>query len=263
MQPAKVTGVIPRIEDRTEQLEFARKTGMGSVMMDMYRAERLLEKGETAESLFPDATVILTTTFEDERLEFWFLERQIEVAVAFGADMVIPCDCPVYRDDPQLQRRQTIEVYTKNLTRAFQEFGEYGITVIPLVKGETPKERRICYETFQQAGVETIAHYCAQYFLYGVYLKQLQRRVRDIVSEFEPENMLLIGFQSENYLSQFPPAVTAAAGRRWFRKAELAEESMAVAQRNYADWKRQADEALRGGQTMLDSFIEQPVYGGN
>lgn len=257
------TGVVPRVEDRPKQLAFAREAGFNQVMIDMYRAERLLDKGETAKSVFPDATVILTTTFEDERLELWFLERQIEVAVEFGADAVIPCDCPVYQDDPPLQRRQTIEIYAENLDRAFREFSEYGINVIPLVKGETPEERSICYDVFQQAGIDTIAHYCAQYFLYGVYMKEFKRRVRDIVSEFEPENLLLVGFQSENYLPQLPPAVTAAAGRRWFRKAELAEESMGVAQQNYADWKRRVNEALRGGQTMLGSFNEQPAYGGN
>ena len=257
-----IEGVVPRIENRPKQLAFAREEALNTVMIDFYRAEALLAKGETAATLFaPSTTVALTTTFEDERLELWFLCRQIEVAVEFGADVVIPCDCPVYESDRPLQRRQTIETYVQNLRLAVREFTEYGIDVVPLVKGETPAERRLCYDFFEEIGITNIAYYCAQYFLYGFRMGELKQLVRDIVSEFDPANMLLIGFQSENYLSQFPPAVTGAAGQRWFREIELADEPLAVAQRNYADWERRTEKALRGGQTALDSFIDYQAHG--
>jgi len=257
-----VTGVIPRTKDTPEQLAFAQEVAPDTVMMDYYRAERRLSKGETAADCFaPTTTVILTTTFEDERLELWFLDREIEVAVEFGADVVVPCDCPVYNTDPRLQRRMTIETYVQNLRRAIQEFDEYGIDVVPLVKGETPAERRLCYDFFEEVGITNIAYYCAQYFLYGFKMKELKQRVRDIDSEFDPANMLLIGFQSENYLPQFPPTVAAVAGHRWFRQSELADERLAVAQRNYADWERRTEKALRGGQTALDSFVDYQAHG--
>jgi len=231
-------------------------------MVDLYRAERLLEVDETADSLFPSATVILTTTFEDERLEMWVIERELEVATRFGADVVIPCDLPIYERHPRQQRLEDLRVYAGNIKRAAEQFGEVGITVIPLVKGESEYERRICYEAFAEAGLTYIAFYCAQFFLYGSKYRSLLSRIRDIVREYDPEHMMLVGFQSENLLPEFPPAVEAAAGFRWFWESELKDESIAVAQRNYETWEREADAALQTGQSLLDSFAIQPTYGG-
>lgn len=258
----KPTGAIPRIEDRPKQLEFVRAVAPDTVMIDMYRAERLAKQGVTADSFPPDTDVILTTTFEDERLELWFLERQIEVAVEFGADMVVPCDCPVYNTHSPLERRQIIEVYVENITRACEEFCEYRIGVIPLIKGVTPEERRICYDAFQAVDVAMTAFYCAQYFLYGPRLHDLLDRSRDIVREYDPESMMLIGFQSENWLSEFPPAVQAAAGFRWFWQSGLHDEPLSVAHRNYDAWEQEVDASLRTGQALLNSFATQPTYGG-
>ena len=231
-------------------------------MIDTYRAERLVERGITADSLPSKTDVILTTTFEDERLELWFLEREIDVANEFGADAVVPCDCPVYINDPPLERQQTVEIYAENIMRACREFSEYGISVIPLVKGVTPEERQICYDAFQAVNVDMIAFYCAQYFLYGPRLHDLLTRIRDIVRESDPERMMLIGFQSENWLPEFPPAVQAAAGFRWFWQSELHDEPVSVAQRNYNTWEQQVNASLSTGQSLLDSFATQPTYGG-
>lgn len=256
------TGAIARIEDRPKQLTFARVAGLNTIMIDTYRAERLLEQGETAASLFPEASVILTTTFEDERLELWFLEREIDVAVRFGADAVVPCDIPIYEDDPPQQRLQDTDVYVGNIERAVTEFDEHGVEVIPLVKGETACERRLCYQVFEQAAITQVALYCAQFFLYGPRYHDLLARVRNIVREFDPESIMLVGFQSENWLPDFPPAVQAAAGFRWFWQSKLNQEPVAVAHRNYNTWEPQVNAALHTGQTLLDSFTEQSAVRG-
>lgn len=258
----KLDGVVPRVEDRPNQIEIARTAGFDTVMIDTYRAERLLEGGDTADALFPGTTVVLTTTFEDERLEKWILEREIDVATQFGADAVIPCDMPVYSDDPRQQRLQDLRVYADNIRRAATRFSEHGIAVIPLVKGETEYERQICYDTFAQIGLNYVAFYCAQFFLYGPRYQDLLTRVRNIVREFDPRGMMLVGFQSENLLPEFPPTVQSAAGFRWFWKSGLSSEPVTVAQRNYVEWERKTRAALQTGQALLDSFTSQPTYGG-
>jgi hypothetical protein len=260
--PPDISGVIPRVEERPGQLAFVREADIDTVMMDTYRAERLLNKGETTESLFPGATVILSTTFEDERLEDWTLEREISVASRFGADTVVPCDIPVYKVDPRSQRVEDVQVYADNVIRAVEAFAELGIDVIPLVKGTNAHERGICYDAFNRAGITYVAFYCAQYFLYGNRYRHLLATIRDAVREFDPDRLMLIGYQSENDLSDFPPAVKAVAGRRWFRKSELASEPVAVAIRKYEDWERDVNSALQTGQSLLDSFGTQPSYGG-
>ena len=258
----EICGAIPRVEAQPKQLEFAKQVPFDTVMLDTYRAERLMDAGETADTLFPNATIILTSTFEDERLELWYLERELDVAIEFGADVVVPCDVPVYEDDPRQQRIQDIRIYAENVVEATRLFHEYGIAVIPLVKGEDPYERQICYDAFDQANLGFVSYYCSQYFLYGFRYSDLLTTVRDIAREYDPEGIMLIGFQSENYLSDFPPAVKAAAGFRWFWKSSLDHESLSVAERNFGEWERRVDASLRTGQTLLDAFAMRQTYGG-
>lgn len=253
----EVVGAVARIEERPFQLKFARDAGVETVMLDAYRAERLLDRGKTASTLFPEAYVILTTTFEDERLELWFLERELDVATRFGADVVVPCDVPIYETHSRQRRLQDLRVYIENVERAVAEFNDRGIAVIPLVKGETPRERQICYDIFDQLGITYVAFYCAQYFLYGFRYQDLLERVRTIVHEFDPISVMLVGFQSENLLPAFPPAVQAAAGFRWFWQSNLTNETPSVAKRNYEAWETEVNAALQTGQALLGSFTDR------
>lgn len=89
--------------------------------------------------------------------------KRLEVATGFGAAIIIPCNLPIYRDDPRQQRLEDLCVYASNIKHVAEQYRKLGITVIPLVKGESEYERRICYEAFAEVGLTYIACYCAQF----------------------------------------------------------------------------------------------------
>ncbi|NUC74761.1 hypothetical protein HTZ84_21090 [Haloterrigena sp. SYSU A558-1] len=226
-------------------------------MIDERYVHRFQQKGWTPADL--DADVVLSSTFDDEELELWFPDRELAVATEYGASGIVPCDTPVYRDDPQSFRVETIRTYAETLADVIPQFRDHGIEPIPLVKGETPYERDICYEVFDHYGIDRVAYYCAQYFSYGNRFPDLLRRLQEIAIEYEPDDILAIGLQSENLLPQLPPAVSGAAGQRWLRVTDVGSEPAAVAVRQYEQWAASIHSALQIGQAPLDAYF--PVRG--
>ncbi len=253
MNSGYLTGVIPRVEAKQEHLDLvSRANSIEAMMLDYPYARRLDQNGVNLTDI--EANVVLTSTIPDGKLEEWFPDRELAFAERVGADAIIPCDRPVYSCDARSQRVETIQTYVADLREVVPRFREIGTEIVPLLKGETEYERRLCYEAFAELGLTRVAYYCVQYFSYGFRYKALLERIHRIAREFEPENMMLIGFQSENLVSDFPPCVTAAAGQRWLRKFNPRNVSIEEAVRQYDAWSQQVESSLAIGQAPLHAF---------
>ena len=253
MRNSYLSGPIPRIEAKDEHLNLVSKAQtVEAVMLDYPHARRLDQNGIDLENI--DAKLILASTIPDETLEEWFPDRELAFAKRVGADAIVPCDRPVYNRDARAQRIETIQTYVADLRDIVPHFRDAGIEVVPLVKGETEYERRLCYDAFDELGCTRVAYYCVQYFSYGFRYNELLERVQQISFEYEPENMILIGLQSENLVSDFPPCVTGAAGQRWLRNCNPRDVSVVEAAHQYDEWSRQVTAALSTGQSQLHTF---------
>lgn len=246
-------GVIPRLEPKVEQVEaLSWAQTVDAVMVDLPHALRIDNRGLDLDAI--DAEIVLSSTIPDEQLEEWFPERQLDLAQRIGADAIVPCDRPVYRTDPRSRRLETIRCYVADLKDIAPDFREAGIELVPLVKGESEYERGLCYDAFDDLGCSRVSYYCVQYFTYGFRYKELRNRVQRIAVESEPDKMMLIGFQSENLVSDLPPCVSGLAGQRWRRMTNPREVSTAVAAREYDQWSQQVCSALSTSQAPLHAF---------
>ncbi|SFT04259.1 hypothetical protein [Halostagnicola kamekurae] len=253
---------IPRVQATQSHFEFSMLLE-GVVMISIEDARRLAAKGETAESVFGNMLVAVTTTVHDEVLEEWYPQKEIQLIIDFKPDFHIPCDRPVYRTDSKKERREIITRYLRDLKEISRAIKNLSTEIIPLVKGVLPRERKECYRCFEGLDFDRIGYYCAQYFLYGNHGEDLIQDVRQIVGEAQPRAMLLIGVQASSYLRRMPPEVTAAAGERWRRKSGLRNDSLSMqqVQRNYRDWSREIEKELEGGQSRLESFVTNTAEG--
>lgn len=250
----ELTGPMPRLEPKPAQVAVTQQASdIRTAMIDERYVSQFQNKGWTPESL--NADIVLTSTFDDEETELWFPDREVDVALDYGAAAIIPCDVPVYDTDPRAVRVETIYTYRETLADVIPRFRDYGIEVIPLVKGATPYERDICYELFDHFGIDRVAYYCGQYFSYGYRFPELVPRLQEIALEYEPKDILVISLQSENLLPQVPPEVTGAAGQRWLRVTDVGSASTAVAVQQYARWAGKVRAALQIGQQPLDAYF--------
>jgi len=250
------SGVIPRLEPKPTQIALIPKIdSVGTVMIDAHLVSQFLKRGITASEF--ESEVVVTTTFADRKLEYWFPERDFQTANEFGADAVVPCDCPVYSDDIQSFRRETVENYVADIGDIIPRFRDADIDVIPLVKGETRYERGLCYDVFAAHGITQVAYYCGQYFSYGYRFSALRDRLQEIALEFDPTDMMLIGLQSENLIPSLPPNVSSAAGQRWLRQIDFGDGATAASVRTLERWVDRVESALNIGQTSLDAFTNE------
>lgn len=246
-------GAIPRLEANPAQVDtISQAQTVDIVMLDLPQARRVDQTGIDLTKI--DAEILLSSTIPDEELEEWFPERQLELAQRIGASAIVPCDRPVYSTDSRARRLETIRTYVADLRDIVPEFREVGVDVIPLVKGESEYERGLCYDVFDNLDCSRVAYYCVQYFSYGFRYKELLNRIQRISIEHKPDNMMLIGLQSENLASDLPPCVSSLAGQRWRRKTNPREASVEIAAREYDHWSRQVDSVLSTGQAPLHAF---------
>lgn len=260
--------LLPRAEATAAHADFiATNPYIDTVVLRIDDAQKLAQRGETANSWLGRAvTSIVVTTISDEALEKWFPEREVGTARRFGADYLVPCDTPVYNTDPPSVRRETIQRYVRDLTDVTTALRDDSIGVIPLVKGVTESERRICYRAFDDLGFDRVAFYAAQYFLYGNRSIDLIHRISEIVAESEFRALMLIGLQAGRYLKEMPPEVTAATGLRWIGQSGLRNGILSMNQKHtrYGVWKHRIETVLTGRQTVLHRWfnpITEDVYG--
>lgn len=249
--------VVPRLERSTTHQKFTRgNPHISVVMISVEAARRFVERDVTAASAFPDMLVAVTTTIHDEKLEWWYPEREVSLVRDFQPDIYLPCDRPVYAGDRPAERRDTIRRYLRDLDDVTGRLADTPVGIVPLVKGVTESERRRCYQKFRELGLDRWAYYCAQYFLYGNRGESLVQDVHSIAREGSPRGLMLVGLQSGSYLSRMPTEVFAAAGKRWISQSNLRNDalSMQQIQRHYGTWKRQIERILDGGQTRLTDY---------
>lgn len=259
--------VLPRLQATSTHLAFAGgNPHLDATMLPIEDARRLVDQGETANSVFDDSTLVgVSTAISDDKLETWFPGRETMVIRSFNPDFYLPCDRPVYRGDSLSERQDIIRRYLHDLEEIDEALNDHPVVIIPFVKGVTTAERRRCYNKFKELGIDRIAYYCVQYFQYGNRGSELLADVRKIATEASPNSLLVVGLQAPQYLRQLPPVVNAAAGQRWIRKSGLPDDKLTMTQiqSNYGKWKRQLESELSGGQTGLTRWLAEPggVYG--
>lgn len=255
-QPATPSGVIPRTERQTRHERFIDGfPALDTIMLPIDHAERLLRKGLTASS-YTDKSIVTTTTIPDEDLKDLSWRKERDIVETFKPKYHIPTDYWVYGDMDPEDRVQNIELLMEGTEWMYNQLVGITTQIIPIVKGYSPRERAICYETLNKLGIDYISFYGSQYFggNKGGGINALNEDVRDIVSEYAPSGVLLIGTQSENYMERLPPEVEAVAGQRWIRKSGLRDVSIEKAREQYRKWKREVEAGLGSGQTTLGSF---------
>jgi hypothetical protein len=131
--------------------------------------------------------------------------------------------------------------------------------IIPLLKGTTPQERRLCYKVFEHVGIEYCVFYGTQYFTASIGFNQLQEDLCTVVSESPELKIMLIGLQSARRLKQLPPQIVASAGQRWIDKVQLREVSWKESQRLYESMEQKINKALRQGQMPITAWTQNGV----
>ena len=254
-QQTRPSGVIPRIERQTRHEQFINDfSAVGTVMLPIDHAERLLRQGLTASS-YTDKSVITTTTIPDKDLKGLDWKTEQDIVETFGPACHVPTDYWVYGDMDPEDRIQNVELLMDGTEWMAEQLAGTSTELIPLVKGHSPQERAICYDTLNSLGIDHISFYGSQYFgAKNGGINALNEDVRDVVSEYAPSRVLLIGLQSENYMERLPPEVEAVAGQRWIGKSELRDVSIAKARRQYREWKQEVEAGLGSGQATLGSF---------
>jgi hypothetical protein len=215
-------GTVPSVEPYHSYSAFLQAAQPDYALLKYTDMRKLVKRGETANSYFPDGTaVITTTTIRDTQLNLVSWERELERVLAFAPDYHIPADYSTYEDQAVTERTRNVLDCMKGLVWMQRQLRDHesDITLIPLVKGVTPEERAVCYEVFDRAGfTDYCAFYGTQYFSggAGIRITELVEDLRAVATE-QDRNIFLIGLLSPNYLERVPNQVVAAAGQTAWR----------------------------------------------
>ncbi|WP_146047435.1 hypothetical protein [Haloferax marisrubri] len=225
------------------------------VLLRISDANTLLNRSETASTYYGDeTTVITTTTVQDKYLSELTWERELELIKEFEPDYHIPCDYPVYKHDKEDQRRGHVRNCLEGTLWVGQHLSDVKTRIIPLVKGETPSERGLCYRVFDEINAEYVAVYGTQYFLSGKGFSPLLETLQAIASEASHLKIMLIGLQSPRLLEQAPPQVVAAAGQRWIRQVQLRDVPLSNSHRLFGEMDCAITDSLSEGQAPLSMW---------
>jgi hypothetical protein len=223
-----------------------------TVLLRLTAVKTLVNKGETADSYFGDhVTVITTTTINDRVLSDLGWDDELHLAQEFQPDFHIPCDYPVYKDDDPLLRRKHVLKCLEGTIWMANKLAGTTTRVIPLLKGETPHERRLCYQVFQYLGIRYCVFYGTQYFTANIGFYQLLEDLRTVVSEAPHLQILLIGLQAPHRLEQVPPQIVAAAGQRWIDEVQLRDIPYSQSQERFTQMEDDINAALGHGQMPI------------
>jgi len=257
-QDGRPKGIIPRIQKQIWHRKFVEQNPyLDQVMLGIDDVERLLNNGHVISSYFSDNVGIITTsTIHDQplgELRWTYEEKMVR---ATSPDYHIPTDYWIYGDMEPEDREANIEDMMEGTEWFSKQFAGSSTQIIPLVSGTTPEERQICYRTFDRLGTSYCAVYGAQYFggEMGNGINKLNRYIRDIVSEYPLDGVLLIGLQSADYLQRLPPEVVAAAGQRWIYQSGLREISIDESKIRFKKWRQLVEDQLGTGVATLGSF---------
>jgi hypothetical protein len=231
-----------------------------TVLLRITAVRTLVNQDETADSWFDDdVEVITTTTVDDKFLSELDWEKELQLIQKFQPDFHIPCDYPVYEDDDPDIRRHRILNSLEGMIWIAEKLHSSKTRIIPLLKGTTPQERRLCYKVFDHVGIEYCVFYGTQYFTASIGFNQLLEDLRTVVSESPELEIMLIGLQSARRLKQLPPQIVASAGQRWIDKVQLREVSWKESQRLYESMEQEINKVLRQGQMPITAWSQNGV----
>ncbi|MDZ7850341.1 MAG: hypothetical protein U5K70_05865 [Halodesulfurarchaeum sp.] len=257
----KPTGIIPRVAKQELHTRFIQSNpSLDTVMLPVTHARRYLRQGVTAEAL-TTADVITTSTIPDEDLSGFNWEEERDIVQSFNPRYHIPTDYPIYADMEPENREGNLQKLMDGTEWMTAQLANDRPEIIPLVKGYTPNERGICYDTFASRDFDYISFYGSQYFggANGRSINKLEKDVRTIISEYSPSGLLLIGPQTKNALSRFPPEVVAAAGNRWIKETGLRDTTIDQVKTRFGEWASELEVELSAGMSTLGSFQDQEV----
>jgi hypothetical protein len=261
-------GAIALVEPGHAHKKFLHKAEPRYALIKYHHANRLLKAGETADSWFPDATQVITTTSViDHRNVTIPLEHnghrrgEVDIVREFGPDYHIPADRADYIDFPdELRYEKTKECMTGTMAMANHiAAADLDTQIIPWIKTATPKERQLCYRTAEQLGLDFAAIYCNPYFngSGGIQIADLIDDLEMITTESatageddSPLNLLTISCLSPNVLSRVPDSVVAATGqmvgtdRGWRNSITPTKQTETEVKEIYADVEVRVANAL-------------------
>ncbi len=215
-------GAIPRVEAQKSHREFVQAAEPDCVMMKITHARRLMRREESFDSYFyPGVDVITTTTINDTQLNLLPWDHEWEVIEEMEPTYHIPTDYSDYTSQPPDEREANIRKCMEGTVWMHRRIEEEGLDteIVPLIKGITEDERRICYEVCNRLDRECAALYATRYFTAGAgnNINSLVSDVETIDSESDV-GVFLIGLLSPNYLQRLPESVVAAAGQKQWRE---------------------------------------------
>ena len=242
-----LVGAIPRVERQQTHYEFLWNVKPPAAMIGLNHAARVAMHDQ---QFFPNETdIVLTSTISDSKLATYSFEDELRIIHEIEPDWIIPFDFPVYGDMDSETRTEHVrqvsngardlqyilnvtddsEIETianiKQVPRHLIE-PELEATVIPLIKGVTKPERKICTSTAEEMNAPIYAKYGTQYMTVGGNgsYPQLCRDLAKIQEESNNHPLLVIGLLSPNgkfSLEGVPDNITAAAGtNQWLKHVE-------------------------------------------
>lgn len=254
-------GCIPRFEINLPQYKIlTNNQSVKWIMIDIDKAERLVKLGKNANDYFGrNVKIITTTTIHDPTLVKYYLKREIEIVNKFVPNAHIPCDRPIYMDQETTERLWILKTYVEEVAQFVDYFKGENLVIIPQIKGVTAYERKICYDSFHNLGLDYFSYYVVQYFKssQGRPINRLLKDVKNIIAESKIRRLMLIGIQTPNILRKLPRQVIALAGTRWRREVGLRDSSIIDARNKYSLFADKVKMEVNKNQSGLDSFIKE------
>lgn len=244
-----LTGPVARVEPQWSHHEFVDTVQPAAVMCTLNDAETLVKRGETANTYFGSKPIVITTTtMADRKLTLTSWQSEFETVEAFQPDYHIPTDVSDYEDLPAEERAERILECMDGTLWMANRISDAGldIDIIPLVKGKTAPERRICYKAFDRLDASMAAFYAVRYFTSGNgnQIADLYEHTEEIADEY-PIDLFLIGCLKPKYLSDCADTVTAAAGQNQWRNAvKPRKQDAETMQATYNDLARSVRDGL-------------------
>lgn len=250
----RVRGAIPRIEAQAAHIEFINAVAPSNIMLPIDHAERLANDGETADSLFPEQTqVITTTTIADDLLDRLSWERECDIIERFAPAMHLPTDHAVYGDDSSEKRADRAHRCATGTLWMADQFTVRDIStnIIPLIKGTTEHERIFGYRACESLDTTLAAVYVAQYFSGSGGHPAIFQLLEAIQTETEATlDIVVIGLLSTYYLPDVPANVVAAAGlNTWLDAVEPRTNDPTAMREGYRSLADDVDSALEATES--------------
>jgi hypothetical protein len=216
----QVAGCIPYIEYTRHHRDFLLEAKPEYALLKIQHARRLVDNDITADDLGGDNTAIITTTtIYDVILDriSWADER--DIIRSFQPEYHIPTDVSVYNSQPINNRIEGIKNCMLGAKFIQAETEDIDTSIIPMFKGFTPKERKICLTAADALNAGTVAIYLTEYFTTTSGNSDSRALgYLNICNNHDMPNALVIGMLSPDTLAKAPDFVTAGAGQYQWRK---------------------------------------------